>query len=255
MSEGQTPEVPASVGGYRNHRWGPGLRWSSVHFSSVTQSCSTLCDPMNHSTPGLPVHHQLLEFTQTHVHWVGDAIQPSQPQSQMWLSDSTTRITKHSNNSLDDTLTTELTLGFEMMGELCCFCSTLSNFSKMSVYFQYINFNKSFLLNVMNDGKKGSIQSSSVTQSCPTLCDPMNCSTPGLPVHHQLPDFTQTHVHRVGDAIQPSHPLLSPSPPALNLSQQQGLFQWVNSSHEVAIVLEFQLQHQSFQWTPRTDLL
>ena len=94
---------------------------------------------------------------------------------------------------------------------------------------------------------------SSVTQSCPTLCDPMNCSMPGLPVHHQLPEFTQTHVHRVGDAIQPSHPLLSPSP-ALNLSQQQGLFKWVSSSHQVAKVLEFQLQHQSFQWTPRTDL-
>ena len=87
------------------------------------------------------------------------------------------------------------------------------------------------------------------------LCDPMNRSTPGLPVHHQLPGSTQTHVHWVGDAIQPSHPLLSPSPPALNLSQHQGLFKWVSSSHEVAKVLEFQLQHQSFQWAPRTDLL
>ena len=81
----------------------------------------------------------------------------------------------------------------------------------------------------------------SVTQSCPTLCDPMNCSTPGLPVHHQLPEFTQTHVHRVGDAIQPSRPLMSPSPLAPNPSQHQNLFQWVNSSHEVAKVLEFQL--------------
>ena len=96
---------------------------------------------------------------------------------------------------------------------------------------------------------------SSVAQSCTTLCDPMNCSRPGLPVHHQLPEFTQTHVHRVSDATQPSHPLLSPSPPAPNPSQHQGLFQWVNSSHEVAKVLEFQLQHQSFRWTPRTDLL
>ena len=98
-------------------------------------------------------------------------------------------------------------------------------------------------------------QFSSVTQSCPTLCDPMNCSTPGLPVHHQLAEFTQTHVHQVDDAIQPSHPLSSPSPPAPNPSQHQSLFQWVNSSHEVAKVLEFQHQHQSFQWTPRTDLL
>ena len=80
-------------------------------------------------------------------------------------------------------------------------------------------------------------------------------NTPGLPVHHKLPEFTQTHVHWVSDAIQPSHPLLSPSPPAPNPSQHQGLFQWVNSSHEVAKVSEFQLQHQSFQWTPRTDLL
>ena len=78
-----------------------------------------------------------------------------------------------------------------------------------------------------------SVQVSSVAQSCPTLCDPMNCSTPGLPVHHQLPEFIQIHVHWVSDAIQPSHPLLSPSPPAPNPSQHQSLFQWVNSSHEV----------------------
>ena len=82
---------------------------------------------------------------------------------------------------------------------------------------------------------------SSVAQSCPTLSDPMNCSTPGLPVHHQLPEFTQTHIHRVSDAIQPSHPLLSSSLLAPNPSQHQSLFQWVNSSHEVAKVLEFQL--------------
>ena len=81
----------------------------------------------------------------------------------------------------------------------------------------------------------------SVTQSCPTLCDPMNRSTPGLPVHHQLSEFTQTHVHRVSNAIQPSHPLSSSSPLAPNPSQHQGLFQWINSSHEVAKVLEFQL--------------
>ena len=74
-------------------------------------------------------------------------------------------------------------------------------------------------------------------QSCPTLCDPMECSTPGLPVHHQLPEFIQTHVHRVSDAIQPSHPLSSPSLPALNLSQHQGLFKWVSSLHQVAKVL------------------
>ena len=99
-------------------------------------------------------------------------------------------------------------------------------------------------------------QLSSVTQSCPTLYNPMNHSTPGLHVHCQLPEYTQTHVHWVGDARQqPSHPLSSPSPPALNLSQHQGLFKWVSSLHQGAKVLEFQLQHQSFQWTPRPDLL
>ena len=92
-----------------------------------------------------------------------------------------------------------------------------------------------------------SVKFSSVAHSCPTLCDHINCSTPGLPVHHQLPEFTQTHVHRVSDAIQPSHPLRSPSPPAFNLSQHQGLIQRVSSLHQVAKVLEFQLQHQSFQ--------
>ena len=96
------------------------------------------------------------------------------------------------------------------------------------------------------------VQFSSVAQSCPTLWDPMNRSMPGLPVYHQLPECTQTHVHWVGDAIQPSHLLSSPSPPALNLSQHQGLFKWVSSSHQVAKVLEFQLQNQSFQWIIRT---
>ena len=86
-----------------------------------------------------------------------------------------------------------------------------------------------------------SVQFSSVAQSCPTLCDPMNHSMPGLPVHHHLPELTQTHVHRVSDAIQPSHPLSFPFPPVPNPSQHQSLFQWVNSSHEVAKVLEFQL--------------
>ena len=100
-----------------------------------------------------------------------------------------------------------------------------------------------------------SVQFSSVSQSCLTLCDSMNHSTPGLPVHHQLLESIQTHVHQVGDPIQPSHPLLSPSPPAFNLSQHQGLFKWVSSSHQVAKILTFQLQHQSFQWTSRTDLL
>ena len=85
--------------------------------------------------------------------------------------------------------------------------------------------------------------------------DLMDCSTPGFPVHHHLLEFAQTHVHWVGDAIQPSHPLLSPSPPALSLSQHQGLFQWVSSSNLVAKVLELQLQRQFFYWTLRVDIL
>ena len=87
------------------------------------------------------------------------------------------------------------------------------------------------------------------------LCDPMDCSTSAFPFHYQLLELAQSHVHLVGDAIQPSLPLSSPSPPALNLSQPQGLFQWVSSSHQVTKVLELQLQHQSFQWMFRTDFL
>ena len=92
----------------------------------------------------------------------------------------------------------------------------------------------------------------SVTQSCQALCDSMDCSTPGFPILHYLPEFSQTHVHSVSDAIQPSHTLLSPSLPAFNLSWHQGLFQWVGSSHQVDKIL--QLQHQSFQWIFRVDL-
>ena len=100
-----------------------------------------------------------------------------------------------------------------------------------------------------------SVQFNPVSQLYPTLCDPMDCSTPGLPVHHQLLELTQTHVHWVNDAIQPSHPLSSPSSPAFNLSQHQGLFKRVSSLHQVAKALEFQLQHQSFQRISRTDFL
>ena len=100
-----------------------------------------------------------------------------------------------------------------------------------------------------------SVQFSSVAQLCLTLCDPMNRSTPGFPVHYHLPEFTQTHVHQVRDAIEPSHPQSSPSPPAPDPSQHQSLFQRVSSSHEVAKVLEFPLQHHSFQRNPGVDLL
>ena len=99
------------------------------------------------------------------------------------------------------------------------------------------------------------VQFSSVTQSCLTFCDPVNRSMPGLPVQHQLPEPTQTHVHWVGDAIQSSHLLSSPSPPAFKLSQHQGLFQIVSYLHQVAKVWELQLHHQSFQWIFRDDFL
>ena len=119
-----------------------------------------------------------------------------------------------------------------------------------NIYFLFIDYAKAFVWITTN------MQSiSSVAQSCPILWDPMDCSMPGFPVHHQLLELTQTHVHWVGDDIQPSHPLLSPFPPAFNLSQHQGLFKWVSSLHQVAKVLEFQLQHQSFQWMFRTDFL
>ena len=110
-------------------------------------------------------------------------------------------------------------------------CSVVSN---ISIFFSLIKSSNIYMI------------VPSVCKSCLTLCDPMDCSTPGLPVHHQLPEFTQTHVHRISDAIQPSPPLSSPSPPALNLSQHQGLFQRVSSLNQMAKGLEFQLQHQSF---------
>ena len=110
---------------------------------------------------------------------------------------------------------------------------------KMGLYHNRLTASKS---HIIGNELPSLFQFSSVAQSCPTLCDPMNRSTPGLPVHHQLPEFTQTHVHWVGDAIQPSHPLSSPSPRAFHLSQHQDLFKWVGSLHQVAKVLELQLQ-------------
>ena len=123
---------------------------------------------------------------------------------------------------------------------------TVTNRAKSNIHY-FLENNKNSMAEM--------IQFSSVAQSCPTLCDPMSCSTLGLPVQHQLPESTQTHVHCIGDAIQPSHPLSSPSPLVLNLSQHQDLLKWVSSSHQAAKVLEFQLQYQSLQWTPRNDLL
>ena len=162
----------------------------SLVFSSVAPSCPTLSDPIDCSMPDLPVYHQLSEFTQTHVHWVSDTIQPSHP------------------------LVSPSPPAFN-----------LSQHQKWSH-------------SVVSD----SLQ-------------PRGLQHARLPVHNQLPELTQTHVHWVSDTIQPSHPLSTPSPPAFNLSQHQGLFEWSSSSHQVAKVLKFQLQHQSFQWIFRTDFI
>ena len=128
-------------------------------------------------------------------------------------------------------------------GESLLFLQRTQQFPGCMTWGKFLSFSKDQFSH-LSDGKTcdaESVQFSSVTQSCPTLWDPMNCSIPGLPVHHQLPESTQTHVHRVVDAIQPYHPLLFPSPPVPNPSQHQSLFQRVNSSHEVAKVLGFQL--------------
>ena len=116
---------------------------------------------------------------------------------------------------------------------------------RKKLYFPYFCISNAWLI----------VQFSSVAQLCQTFCDAMDWSMPGFPVYHQLPELAQTHVHQVSDAIQPRYPLSFPSPPAFSLSQHQGLFQWVSSSHQMAKVLELQLRHQSFQWIFRTDFL
>ena len=120
-------------------------------------------------------------------------------------------------------------------------CSQLPSAAVMGLHWVAVTWAQSIDMLGNATSSSASDQIRSVAQSCPTLCNPMNRSTPGLPVHHQLLEFTETHIHWVSDAIQPSHPLSSPSPPASNPSQHQGLFQWINTSHEVAKVLEFQL--------------
>ena len=134
-------------------------------------------------------------------------------------------------------------------------CSLLSSWSQKSLVHSSIQWKTFLSFNSFTEETSKSLLWVQFMSRVRLLVGPMDYSIPGLPVHHQLPEFTQTHVHWVGDAIQPSHPLSSSSPSAFNLSQHQGLFQLVSSSHKVAKVLEFQLQHQSFQWIFRTDLL
>ena len=138
-------------------------------------------------------------------------------------------------------------IGIEFFSFLDFFSVSISSVSFAFLYGLYEGFLDSILIQCSECIALYNFTVSSVTQSCLTLCNPMDSSKPGFPVHHQLPELPQTHVHQISDAIQPSHPLLSPSPPAFSLSQHQGLFQGIGSSNQVAKVLEFQLQHQSFQ--------
>ena len=131
-------------------------------------------------------------------------------------------------------------------------CSHLRRQSSKAIWLEDLRLSQ---ILVGSSDSSSTFQLSSVTQSCLTLCDVMDCRMSGFSVNHQLPKLAQTHVHRVGNATQSSHLLSSPSPPAFNLSQHQGLFQRVSSSHQVAKVLELQLQYQSFQWMFRTDFL
>ena len=217
---------------------------------------------MNWSTPGLPVHHQLLEFTETHVHQVGDAIQPSNP----LLSPSPSALNPSQNQSLP--MSQLFAWGGQSTG-VSALASVLpkstQDWSPLESTgwnsLQSKGFSRVFSDTTVQKHQFFGTQLSSQSNSqWPHGLQPTRLLRPwDFPgkrtVHHQLLEFTQTHVHWVGDAIQASHPLSSPSLPAFNLSQQQGLFKWVSSSHQVAKVLEFQLQHQSFQWTLRTDLL
>ena len=181
---------------------------------------------------GFPVLHYLPEFAQTHVHWGSDAIQPSHPLSPLLL----------------------LPLIFPSIGILYNHFlvgrSERENHSihgnnrvgMRNVRVWNLSLWKAWIARRVSLGTISTIKRSIHM-------------TDGFPVHHQLLELAQTHIHWVSDAIQPSHPLLSPSLPAFNLSQHQGPLQWVSSSHQVAKVLEFQLQHQSFQWIFRTDFL
>ena len=197
------------------------------------QSCPTLCNPMDCcSPPGSSVHGT------------------SQARILGWVAIPYSRSSWPRDRTQDSCIS--------CIGKLILYlCATWEATKGRTVLSKWKGLGGQHLYwkkqNPLIDNTKGSFQFSSVAQLCPTLCDPMNHSMPGLPVHHQLPEFTQTHVHGVGDAIQPPHPLSSPSPRALNLSQHQGLFKWVSSSHQMAKVLHFQLHHQSFQWIFRTD--
>ena len=182
-------------------------KWHTAAAAKLLQSCPTLCDPIDGSPLGSPVPRIPQART---LEWVAISF------SNEWKWKVKVKSLSHVR-----LLATPWIAAYQAPPSM--------GFSRQE-YWSGVPLYSS---------KMASVQFSSVAQSCLTLCDPINCSMPGLPVHHQLPEFTQTQVHRACDAIQPSHPLSSPSPPAPNPSQHQSLFQWVNSLHEVAKVLEF----------------
>ena len=221
-----------------------------VHCLLSHFSCVWLCDTMDHSPTGSSVHGIL----QTRIPGCPHLLQgifPTQGSNPRLLCLLHCRWILYPLSHLGNP--GKLYLSIHLSLSLYIYIYIERERNQMKVVMYKINSTLRYILLVYFTVPY--VQFSSVAQSCSTLCDSMNCSMPGLPVHHQLPEFTQTHAHRVGDAIQPSHPPSSPFPPAPNPSQHQGLFQWDNSLHEVAEVLEFQLQDQSFQWTPKTDLL
>ena len=209
----------------------------------VAQSCPTLCNPVDCSPPGSSVGGILQARI---LEWVAmpSSRGSSQPRDQTQVSHTTARFFTvwATKEALISTMLLQIAKFHSFYSWVIFHCVYIYECVCMSVSVcVYINVYLDLF--------------SSVTQLCPTLCDPIDCSMPGFPVYHQLLELTQTHVHWVGGTIQSSHPLSSPSPPAFNLSQHQGLFQWVNSFHQVAKVLELQLQHQSFQRIFRTDFL
>ena len=181
------------------------------------------CDIMDCSTPGFPVHHQLPEIAQAHVHRVSEAIQPSHSLSSP--SPAAFNLSQHQG----------LFQSVSSSHQVVKYWRFSFSISPSNEYSGLISFrmDQLDLLAVQGTLKsllqyhslKASVHFSLVTKSCPPLCDPMDCGMPGFPVLHQLPELAQTHVHRVSDAIQPSHPLSSPSPAAFNLSQHRGFFQ------------------------------
>ena len=213
---------------------------TGYQFSSVAQSFPTLCDPMDCSTPPCPSPAPGVYSNSCPLSWwchltIPSSVVPFSSCPQSFPASGSFQMSQF------------FTSGGQSIGILASTSVLPMNIRDwfplgwtgwISLAVQGLYSNTKLLL---------------VAQSCPTLCGPMDCSMPGFPVLHHLPELAQTHVHWVGDAIQPSHPLSSPSPPAFYLSQH--LFQWVGSPHQVVKVLKLQLQHQSWQWIFRVDFL